>query len=74
MFKKLEEMGFNATIIAPNYRPFKYDISFVNRTIGSHLCLVDKNFSRLKEKDFDYLMVSSDQTWILMLLLIIIKI
>ena len=63
MFKKLEEMGFNATIIAPNYRPFKYDISFVNRTIGSHLCLVDKNFSRLKEKDFDYLMVSSDQTW-----------
>ena len=63
MFKILEELGFNATIIVPQTGPFDFDLSFVNRTIGSHLCLVPRNFSGLKEKDFDYLMVNSDQTW-----------
>ena len=56
-------MGFNATIIVPKSGPYNFDLSFVNRTIGSHLLLVGRNFSELKEKDFDYLMVNSDQTW-----------
>ena len=63
MFKILEEMGFNSTIIVPKGGPLNFNLSFVNRTIGSHLLFVRKDFSNLKEEDFDYLMVSSDQTW-----------
>jgi polysaccharide pyruvyl transferase WcaK-like protein len=63
MFKILEEMGFNSTIIVPKGSPLNFNLSFVNRTIGSHLLFVKRDFSELKEEDFDYLMVSSDQTW-----------
>ena len=63
MFKILEEMGFNSTIIVPKGGPLNFNLSFVNRTIGSHLLFVRKDFSNLKEEDFDYLMVNSDQTW-----------
>ena len=62
MFKILEEMGFNATIIIPPGGP-KFNTSFANRTIGSHLFFARRDFSNLKEEDFDYLMVNSDQTW-----------
>ena len=64
MFKKLEEMSVNSTIIIPHDELFKYNISFLNNTIKSHLFIVKKNFSELNEKDFDYLMVNSDQTWV----------
>jgi len=63
VFKILEEMGFNDTIIVPKIGPINFNISFAKRTIGSHLLIVKRDFSELKEEDFDYLMVSSDQTW-----------
>ena len=64
MFKILEEMAVNSTIIIPNVEEFKCNISFLNNTIKSHLFIIRKNFSELKEKDFDYLIVNSDQTWV----------
>ena len=65
MFKKLEELGFNATIIAPNKKidPLEVNRTFLDRTINSHLLITNENFSDIKENDYDYLMVSSDQTW-----------
>jgi polysaccharide pyruvyl transferase WcaK-like protein len=65
MFKKLEKLGVNATIIIPKYRlqNFEPNISFLNRTIKSHLFLANVNFSDLNENDYDYLMINSDQTW-----------
>ena len=65
MFKKLEEFGLNATIISPNHKleNLNPNISFLKKTINSHLLSVNDNFSELKERDFDYLMVNSDQTW-----------
>ena len=65
MFKKIEELGFNATLIIPKYKlePINPDISFLNRTIKSHLLLIDHSFYELNENDYDFLMVNSDQTW-----------
>ena len=62
MLKKLQEFGLNVTIIAPKLSK-EYAITFVDRTISSNLVLINKNFSELNEKDFDYLIVNSDQTW-----------
>ena len=39
VFKILEDMGFNATIIVPKIGPINFNISFANRTIGSHLLI-----------------------------------
>ena len=63
MFKKLEELGFNATIITPgNFG--KKELTFINNTFNRNLYLINKSFSdELKERDFDYLLVNSDQTW-----------
>ena len=63
MFKKLEEMDVNATIIIPTLFNLGLNLSFLIETIKSHLLFVSRNFSELNEKDFDYLMVNSDQTW-----------
>ena len=65
MFKKLEELGFNATIITQEkaYPYLHIDTSFINRTINTHLLILSKDFSILNEKDYDYLLVNSDQTW-----------
>ena len=63
MFKILEKMNVNSTIIIPNNDELKGDISFLNKTIKSHLFKIKNNFSELNEKDFDYLMVNSDKTW-----------
>ena len=62
MFKKLEEFGFNSTIISPRLR-IPGDISFMIRTMNSHILEVSENFTELNEEDFDYLIVNSDQTW-----------
>ena len=62
MFKKLEEYGFNVTIIASgNFN--NPDLSFIKRTIKSRLYIIKNNFSELNENDYDYLLVNSDQTW-----------
>ena len=65
MFKILNEFGFNATIISPILRSleWKSDMSFINRTIKDHSIEVSENFSELNERNFDYLIVNSDQTW-----------
>lgn len=65
MFKKLEEFGFNATIITQKSvnEKRKVDYSFLNRTVNSHLLILKKNFSELNKNDYDYLLVNSDQTW-----------
>jgi len=63
MFKKLEELGFNVTIITPG-KFGKKELIFINNTFNSNLYLINKSFSDdLKERDFDYLLVNSDQTW-----------
>ena len=63
MFKKLEELGFNVTIITPG-KFGKKELSFINNTFNPNLFLINKNFSEeLNESDFDYLIVNSDQTW-----------
>ena len=63
MFKKLEELGFNATIITPG-KFGKTELSFINKTFNSNLFLINNSFSQeLNESDFDYLIVNSDQTW-----------
>ena len=64
MFKKLEELGFNATIITPRLGwNRKVDLSFINRTINSHLLTLRASFSELNKNDYDYLILNSDQTW-----------
>ena len=62
MFKKLEELGFNVSMIIPKYYR-KIDTSFINRTINKHIIMIKESFSELNEKDYDYLIVNSDQTW-----------
>ena len=63
MFKKLEEFGFNVTIITPG-KFGKKELLFINNTFNRNLYLINKSFSEeLKERDFDYLLVNSDQTW-----------
>ena len=44
MFKKLEELGFNATIITPG-KFGKKELSFINNTFNPNLFLINKNFS-----------------------------
>ena len=65
MFKKLEELGFNATLISPKdkFDGFETDSSFFDKIMTCHIFYVNNNFSEIKESDFDYLMVNSDQTW-----------
>ena len=63
MLKKLEEMGFNATILTPKALPGT-ESYFINRNINSNLFIIKNNYSEeLTEKDFNYLLVNSDQTW-----------
>ena len=64
MFKKLEELGFNVTIITPgNFG--KKELIFINNTFNRNLYLINNSFSNeLNERDFDYLLVNSDQTWV----------
>lgn len=65
MYKKLIEFGFNVTIITQNIDilKIKHDLSFLKRTINSHLLIIKDSFSELKEDDFDFLILNSDQTW-----------
>lgn len=63
MLKKLEDFGFNVTIITPkNY--MKNQTYFITKALSSNLYIINKNYSEeLKESDFNYLLVNSDQTW-----------
>jgi len=55
----LKNLGFIPYIIGtkiPNY-----NIKFVEK--NTNLVIIKKNFNEIKEKDYDILMVNSDQTW-----------
>lgn len=58
MFIKLSELGFSPYIVGKQY--YNHSISFINKHVNLR---VINNFSEIKEKDFDILMVNSDQTW-----------
>lgn len=55
---KLSEFGYIPYIIGRRFR--NHNISFINSTVN---LVIIKNFSEIKESDFDILMVNSDQTW-----------
>jgi len=59
MFTKLKEYGFDPTIIS--YTKENQNIDFLRRRVK--LKEIKKSFSELKRKDYDILMVNSDQTW-----------
>lgn len=63
MLKKLEEFGFNVTLLVPkNF--IRNESYFISRTLSSNLYIIEKNYSEeLNENDFNYLLVNSDQTW-----------
>ena len=62
LYKQLKEFGFNTTIVASVSSP-KVNISFLNRT--TKLKVIKENFSsELNEKDFDFIVLNSDQTWV----------
>ena len=59
IFMKLTELGYDPYIIG-NLRK-NTNISFMNKSLK--LYLIKNNYSEIKRKDFDILMVNSDQTW-----------
>ena len=56
---KLAEFGFLPYIIGTHYKD--HDISFLKNKTKS--IIIKNNFSEIKKKQFDILMVNSDQTW-----------
>lgn len=57
IYKKLKEFGFDPIIIAlPSY-----NINFIQNHLK--LKMIKTNFFELSEKDYDILVVNSDQTW-----------
>ena len=59
MFIKLSELWFDTYIIGTH--KLNDDISFINQSIK--IRIIKNNFSEIKERDYDILMVNSDQTW-----------
>ena len=58
MFIKLSELGYYPIIVGTKFP--NNNISFIKKAVNMRLI---KNFSEIKENDFDILMVNSDQTW-----------
>ena len=58
MHIKLKELGYDPYIVTTNHK--NVNISFINHT--TNIILI-KNYSQIKENDFDILLVNSDQTW-----------
>ena len=59
MFIQLTNLGFIPYLIGTNYR--HRDISFLKKY--TNCIIIKKNFTEIKRKEYDYLMVNSDQTW-----------
>ena len=55
----LKNLGYAPYIIGT--RSHNANIQFINQT--TNLVIIQKNFSEIKENDYDFLMVNSDQTW-----------
>jgi len=58
MHIKLKELCYDPYIVTTNHK--NVNISFINHT--TNIILI-KNYSQIKENDFDILLVNSDQTW-----------
>ena len=58
IFIKLIELGYTPYIVGTRFR--NHNISFILDNVNLRLI---KNFSEIKENDFDILIVNSDQTW-----------
>jgi hypothetical protein len=58
MYIKLIEFGYQPYIVTTNHK--NVNISFINQTTN---IIIIKNYSDIKESDFDILIVNSDQTW-----------
>ena len=56
---KLTELGFIPYIIGTHYK--NRNIRFLKK--NTNCIIIKNNFSEIKKKDFDFLMVNSDQTW-----------
>jgi len=61
LYKKIKELGFHPTIVASVSSP-EVNIDFLKRT--TNLKVINKAFSELNEKNYDYIVVNSDQTWV----------
>ena len=61
MTTKLKELGYFPYIIGTVWKRFN-NIEFINQT--TNLVIIKNNFSEIKQKDYDILMVNSDQTWV----------
>lgn len=61
IFIKLKEYNFEPIIVCPiNETPVDIDFLIKNNINNT---IINKSFSELNEKDYDYLIVNSDQTW-----------
>jgi len=56
---KLKELGYVPYIIGTHWK--NYNITFINQT--TNLVIINNSFTELKEDDYDFLIVNSDQTW-----------
>ena len=61
MYIKLKEYGFEPTIIS--YTRKGENIDFLRKTVELTEISQNLKYSQLKEKDYDILMINSDQTW-----------
>ena len=59
MYIKLSELGFKPYIIGTLFNNF--DISFLKN--NTNCIIINNSFNEIKENEYDYLMVNSDQTW-----------
>ena len=59
MYIKLSELGFKPYIIGTLFNNF--DISFLKN--NTNCIIINNSFNEIKENEYDYLMVNSDQNW-----------
>ena len=59
MYYKISELGYNPVMIGT--KAYNNNISFIQNAIK--IRIIQKNYSEIKENDYDILMVNSDQTW-----------
>ena len=59
MSVKLKELGFEPYMVGTNYK--QREINFLKKY--TNCIIINNNFSEIKQKEYDYLMVNSDQTW-----------
>ena len=56
---KLKELGFTPYMVGTNYK--QREIDFLKKYTNCRI--IKTNFSEINQKEYDYLMVNSDQTW-----------